>query len=227
MLPAVSQSTAPGAAAYTPLTLAAYDVWVLQLTCRLVWRCPRERLLALYDRHAGARHLDVGVGTGWLLDHARFPVPHPEITLLDLNESSLAAAARRIARHAPRTHHADVLEPLDLGDRRFDSIAMTMLLHCLPGPLARKGAAFEHLKAHLTEGGTLFGATALSSGVPNPPHARGLMALYNRLGVFGNAHDDLGGLRGLLDAHFAHVELETCGSFAFFAARDPRESSTA
>ena len=56
--------------------------------------------------HVGARHLDVGVGTGWFLDHCRWPVESPKITLLDLNENSLAVASKRIRRHAPATMQA-------------------------------------------------------------------------------------------------------------------------
>jgi ubiquinone/menaquinone biosynthesis C-methylase UbiE len=75
-------------------------------------------MLERYNRHVGPRHLDMGVGTGWYLDRAAWPVARPEITLLDLNENSLSAAARRLARYAPETVQANVLEPLPLEGAR-------------------------------------------------------------------------------------------------------------
>ena len=85
-----------GQAVYSPLVLSVYDILVLGISNRLLWRCPTPGLVDLYNRNLGARHLDIGVGTGYFLDHAKWPVSRPDITLLDLNPNSLAAAARRI-----------------------------------------------------------------------------------------------------------------------------------
>jgi hypothetical protein len=58
--------TAPGAAIYTPIVLKLYDWWVLEVSNRLAWRCPTSTvLLPFFAAHVGARHLDVGVGTGY------------------------------------------------------------------------------------------------------------------------------------------------------------------
>jgi len=89
-----------GQAVYTRRNLALYDVVVLGLSNRLIWRCPTSRLLAHYNQHVSANHLDVGVGTGYFLDHCHFPAPDPPITLMDLNADALAYTAQRIARHA-------------------------------------------------------------------------------------------------------------------------------
>jgi ubiquinone/menaquinone biosynthesis C-methylase UbiE len=72
----------------------------------------------------GVRHADVGVGTGYFLDRCRFPSATPNITLIDLNRECLATTARRIRRFKPTTYEANVLAPLNLGDARFDSIAL-------------------------------------------------------------------------------------------------------
>lgn len=45
-----------------------------------IWKCPTPRLLAHYDRHVSANHLDVGVGAGYFLDRCRFPAPAPRVT---------------------------------------------------------------------------------------------------------------------------------------------------
>ena len=92
-----------GQAVYSPFVLHVYDWVVLGLSNSLLWRCPTTVLRALYDRNITARHLDVGVGTGYFLDKAKWPVANPAITLLDLNPNPLRAAAKRIARFSPET----------------------------------------------------------------------------------------------------------------------------
>lgn len=74
-----------GQAIYNRATIAVYDVGVLGLSCRLLWRCPKAELLAGYDRNVGVRHLDLGVGTAYFLDRCRFPAAGPRVTLVDLN----------------------------------------------------------------------------------------------------------------------------------------------
>src|SRR4029077_11946075 len=87
------KSTDAGQAAYTRLLLPFYDLLVFGYNLPVLWRCPKGRLLQLYDGQAGARHLDIGVCTGYLIDKCRFPSETPEITLMDLNSNSLRFAA--------------------------------------------------------------------------------------------------------------------------------------
>ena len=94
-----------GQAIYSPATLALYDLVVLGVSNRFIWRCPTRGMLALYDRHVSDEHLDIGVGTGWYLDKCKFSSGRPELSLMDLNASSLAAAACRIARRHERSDH--------------------------------------------------------------------------------------------------------------------------
>ena len=91
-----------GQAVYTPRTLRAYDTIVVKWSNRLVWRCPARRLLAHYDRHVSASHLDVGPGTGYYLERCRFPEEDAQITLLDPNSDVLRFAAHRLERRARR-----------------------------------------------------------------------------------------------------------------------------
>ena len=217
--PAAPPSTHAGQAVYSPVTLALYDFAVLRVSNSLVWRCPTRRILALYDTHASGEHLDVGVGTGWYLDSCRFPSRTPRIGLLDLNASSLAAAARRIARYRPQAFLADVLRPIAIEAPPFGSIALTYLLHCLPGSIAEKAAAFDHLMPLLQPGGVVFGATLLSGGVERSAAARALMRAYNRRGIFSNEADDLEGLQRALRSRFRDVAVEVAGCGALFVAR--------
>ena len=92
----VPKPVAAGQAAYTATALRLYDWWVLGLSNHLIWRCPTAALRQLYDRNVSDRHVDIGVGTGYFLDKARWPIVDPSITLVDLNENSLNAAANRM-----------------------------------------------------------------------------------------------------------------------------------
>lgn len=185
-----NNASAPGQAVYTPLVLAAYDVWVLGVSNRLLWRCPTRSLRALYDRNVSANHLDIGVGTGYYLDRAVFPVARPAITLMDMNPNSLAAAARRIARYAPASVVADALSPWPLS-RKFQSVGLCYLLHCLPGRMSEKAVVFDHAQAVIEPGGIMFGATIVQGSAPRGRSAQALMDLYNAKGIFSNADDTI------------------------------------
>ena len=209
----------PGQAIYTRRFLAVYDAVVYGFNSPVLWRCPKGELIRLYDANASARHLDIGVGTGRLLDECRFPDPAPEITLMDLNPNSLDAAARRLARYAPRTHQANVLEPWGLPEASYDSVAMCHLLHCLPGAIPAKAVVFEHARAVLAPGGVLFGVTLLNEGVEQTWLSRRAIAAGNRRGVMSSLDDRLKDLEAALDRAFGAHEVRVVGSAALFAAR--------
>jgi len=209
-----------GQRVYTPFTLRVYDLLVLGFLNRFVWRCRSSKMLERYDSHVGARHLDVGVGTGWFLDHCRWPVESPKITLLDLNENSLTAASDRIRRYAPATVQANVLDRVDLGDAHFDSIGANFLFHCLPGGLEGKAATVaSNLRPYLASGGVLFGSTILGRGVSHNLFGRRLLRLYNRKRIFSNLEDDQRGLEQGLASELTDVQIEVVGAVALFAGR--------
>jgi hypothetical protein len=177
-------------------------------------------MLERYNSYVGARHLDVGVGTGWFLEHCDWPVDTPQITLLDLNKNSLSVASKRIRRYAPATIQANVLDPVDLGDVRFDSIGTNYLFHCLPGELESKAATVaSSLCPYLASDGVLFGSTILGRGVRHNLLGRRLMRLYNRKGIFSNLEDDQRGLEQGLASQLTDVEVEVVGAVALFAGR--------
>lgn len=213
--------TRAGAAVYNHATLLAYDLWVLGLSNRYAWQCPTAALLAHFANHVSARHLDIGVGTGYLLAHCRFPVAQPEVVLADLNPASLAAAARRLRHLRPRTHRVDVMVPFALPEAPFASVSMNYLLHCLPGTLADKAPAIRHAAAQLRPGGTLFGATILGEGVTHNLFGEALMRLYNARGIFSNRHDSAALLQRLLAAELQEVEVQVIGCVALFSGRRP------
>lgn len=211
--------TAPGYALYTRRTLRLYDAVVYGFNSPFLWRCAAPTLVEHYRRGLSGNHLDVGVGTGYLLDRAD-PPPGTRLTLLDANPSCLAATARRLSRYAPQVVEADLFDlPPSLGP--FDSIGMHYVLHCLPGGLTEKLTVVDALSRALTPTGRLFGSTIVQGGVRRSALARALMDAFNRRGVFSNARDRIEDLAAGLDARFAEVRVERHGSVALFSAERP------
>ncbi|MFA5952708.1 MAG: class I SAM-dependent methyltransferase [Hyphomicrobium sp.] len=216
---AIRQNVDAGQAVYSPFVLAIYDVLVLGLSNQFLWRCPTATLRALYDRSVRPRHLDIGVGTGYFLDHARWPVAEPDITLLDLNANSLEAAGRRICRYRPKAVTADALKPLPVaGD--FQSVGLCYLLHCLPGAMPEKARLlFGHVAEVTAPGGSVFGATIVRGGAPRSFAAQALMDLYCSRGIFSNEDDHAADLESALKARFSDVRVEMHGAVAVFEAK--------
>ena len=208
-------------AAYTRHTLKLYDPVVHLISNHLLWRCPTRRLIEQYNKNLSPWHLDVGVGTGYLLDKARFPVVSPEITLLDLNKTCLEVAAARLARYKPRTVHANIFEPLSPDIGLFSSISMSYLLHCLPGSIGSKSIVFDRLRSVMAQDAVVFGATIFQRGVRMSKPAAMLMEFYNRKRIMSNRDDWPEDLERALMRRFAVVEVELHGMVALFEASKP------
>jgi SAM-dependent methyltransferase len=209
-----------GQSEYTPFFLKIYDPVILGFFTRVVWRCPTTLLVDRYRRHIRPRHLDVGPGTGYFLQRAGLPSGAP-VTILDPNVNVLEHASRRLAGLDITAVEADVLKPLPL-DGTFDSAALHGVIHCLPGPLSRKAAAVANVASVLAPTGVLFGASLLGPSGQHTWLSRKALDANNRRGIFDNLGDTQEGLGEILEASFEHVELETVGSMAIFAATHPR-----
>jgi SAM-dependent methyltransferase len=209
-----------GQSEYTPFFLKIYDPLILGFFTRVVWRCPTRVLVDRYRRHIRPRHLDVGPGTGYFVERAGLPASTP-VTLVDPNVNVLDHASRRLRALDITAVEADVLKPLPL-DGPFDSAALHGVIHCLPGPLSRKAAAVANVAAVLAPTGVLFGASTLGPSGPHTWLSRKMLDANNRRGIFDNLGDTQEGLGEILGASFEHVELETVGSMAIFAATNPR-----
>jgi SAM-dependent methyltransferase len=213
-----SPGSEAGQAVYTPFTLAFYDTLVLGVSFRAIWKCPAARMLAHYNDHVSANHLECGPGTGYFLDRCRFPAP-PRLVLIDLNPACLDRAARRLERYRPEAHRRDLLEPFGLDGPGFDSIGLNLVLHCLPGDLPAKAVVFDHAARSLNPGGVIFGATLTGRGADLGIAASGLTRFYNRKRIFCNTEDDAAGLERELARRFARTGVEMCGAAALFWAR--------
>ena len=208
-----------GQAVYNRFTLSFYDIVVLGLSNRFIWKCPTPGLLEFYNRHVSGNHLDVGVGTGFFLDRCVFPADQPRVVLLDLNPDSLAAAARRIRRYVPTVYRRNVLEPLQEIEAHFDSVGVNYLLHCLPGTIESKAVVFDNLKPLMNPGAVVFGSTLLQEGVQRSAPARALMRFYNKKGIFTNTQDTVHGLKSILQSQFSESSVQVRGCAALFQAR--------
>jgi SAM-dependent methyltransferase len=211
-----------GQSDYTRGLLALYDPLVLGFVARAVWRCPTSRLVDGYRQHIRDRHLDVGPGTGYFIARSGLP-DGSRVTILDPNPNVLHHASRRLRRLDTTAVEADVLKPLPV-DGPFDSAAMHLVIHCLPGPLPRKALAVANVAAVLAPSGVLFGASVLGTSGPQTWLSRRVLQAFNRRGAFSNLNDTEDGLADILGASFEDVELETVGSIAIFSARNPRRN---
>ena len=209
-----------GQADYTRALLNAYDPIVIGFVSWFVWHCPSEPFLDGYRRNIRDGHLDVGPGTGYCIEKSGLP-DGSRVTLLDPNPNVLRHASRKLRRYDVRAVEADVLKPLPV-EGPFESAAMNMVIHCLPGPLTRKALAVQNVAAVLSPTGTLFGATILGRSGNHSWLARRVLTAFNRRGAFDNLDDSEEGLREILSASFEQVELRTVGSAAIFSARGPR-----
>lgn len=213
-----SQAIHAGQAIYTKPVLSIYDLWVLGFSNSAIWRCPTKNLRHHYRKHVTLNHLDVGVGTGYYLDKCLLEQKR-RLALLDLNNNSLEKAAERVKRFKPEVYQADILSPLNLPCKPFESISINYLFHCLPGAIKEKTVILDSLSEYLHDGGKIFGSTILSHGVHQNFAAQKLMAFYNRKGIFANTRDYRNGLRDELESRFSNVQIEVKGCVALFSAR--------
>ncbi len=207
-----------GQKSYGPVLLGVYDWWVLGFMARRVWHSPTPSIIERYRRLFGHRHLDIGPGSGYCIDVA---APEDmELTLLDPNRHVLDHCAKRLSRFKPALVEADVLKPLPV-QGPFDSIALSFVLHCLPGPMEAKGMAIENAASVLDSEGVFFGGTVLGIDETHSSPARVFLKAVNRQGGFDNLGDTREDLETILSGSFDDVELDVVGSLALFTARKP------
>ncbi len=209
----------PGQTIYTKSFLSVYDLFVLGFFCRFIWQCPSHHVLDLYNRYVSTNHLDIGVGTGYFLDHCKFPSSTPRLGLMDLNPNTLEVAGKRLSRYSPEIYRRNILEPIEIDAQGFDSVGLTHLLHCLPGTIKTKGIIFKYVKKLLNPGGIVFGSTLLYKGVNRNILATVFMNVDNSKGIMTNKEDDLDSLKEILRQYFSESSVEVIGCDALFWVR--------
>ncbi len=207
-----------GQAIYNKAVLSVYDWWVLGFSNSYLWHCPTSVLREQFESCATDNHLDVGVGTGYFLDNC-LNGKRRRLALLDMNENSLEKAAERVVRFEPEKYRFNIMAPLNLNCDGFNSMSLSYLFHCLPGPIEEKISVFDRLLPYLKTGGVVFGSTILGKDVELGFFARKLMSIYNEKGIFDNYEDSLEALTSCLGSYFSKIDINVVGCVALFTAR--------
>jgi SAM-dependent methyltransferase len=205
---------------FNKASLFFYDFLLYGVISKYAWGSSIERLDSHYKKYVRHNHLEVGVGTGFLLNRVEFDSANPRLALMDLSRECLEKAKRKVARYAPEIYIQNLMEPIRYKIDGFDSIGINYVMHCVPGGFKEKGVAFAHLRPLLSENGVLFGTTVLSEGVRKNALAKPFMWLMNALGVFNNRRDNEHDLKECLETQFQVIEFEIVGVTVFFAVRN-------
>lgn len=216
-----TEESQAGFAVYTERMLRWYDFLVHRVSNHLVWKCPTRHLLKLYRSNVAKRHLEIGVGTGIFLDRLAPQFQFEKLTLADANSHCLSRASARLTRYRPEIVQLNLLRQgslSSLNGKRFDSIGLNYVLHCLPNGLENLPQILPEIKRHLTAGGVLFGSTILNAGIRKSWLADRVMTFYNKREIFGNERDSLQDLEAKLHQHFPDVEIRQVGCVALFRA---------
>jgi ubiquinone/menaquinone biosynthesis C-methylase UbiE len=207
-----------GQAFYTKSSLSVYDLFVTKFSNRFIWQCPRKVLIQFFKEHTSTNHLDIGVGTGYFLKQLHLIPGKQRIGLLDLNQDCLDHAKDELKEFTPEIYHYDIFTPFTSITKKFDSVSLNYVLHCLPGTLPQKALAFDHIKAVLNPHGKLFGTTILGKNVKHNWLAKKMLGIYNDKKIMHNLNDDYDTLNTELHKRFANVQVTIHGSVALFVA---------
>lgn len=207
---------------YNSLVLELYDLLILRLSSTLVWRCPTAQLVLVYSHHLSRRHLEVGVGTGYLLQHGVFPSHSVTLLLADCSTTVVRHALRRLVRYQPQAIILDVMQA-DWPDLpKQQSIGLNYVWHALQGTLEQRGALLGRLASLLTDDGVLFGATVRGIHPQMSRLATYASRRWLAAGLFNNQYDTPEFLADYLRRYFTEVEVWLRGEVILFIAKHPK-----
>jgi len=209
---------------YTQLMLELYDFLILRLSSTLVWRCSTAHLVLVYSHYLSRRHLEAGVGTGYLLQHGAFPSHAVDLLLLDCNPRVLRHALRRLMRYQPKAVVLDLMQSEWPDLPKQQSIGLNYVWHGLQGTPEQRGAVFGRLAQLLTTDGVLFGATVRGIHPQMSRLARAASQRWLEGGLFNNQDDTPELLQAYLQDYFADVEVWLRGEVILFVAKQPKHT---
>lgn len=212
------------AAGYTAMVLELYDFLILKFSSVFIWRCRTTQLVNLYRTYVSRQHLEIGVGTGYLLQHAIFPSHWVTLHILDCNPSVLRHAYHRLARYNPSPVLCNVMStdwpPLP----QQQSIGMNYVWHALEGSLEARGQVFGKLAQQLTPSGVLFGSSVVGIHDRMPVLSRIVSQHWLKAGLFNNQGDSAELLNRILQQYFLEVSVWQEGQVMFFIAKQPKST---
>jgi len=207
-----------GQSIYTQKSLLVYDLMVTRFSNRFVWQCPRKTLIDFFKEHTSINHLDIGVGTGYFLNQLHLVPGKQRLGLLDMNKACLEHAKIKLNQFAPEIYQYSIFEPFTSISKKFDSVSLNYVLHCLPGNVAQKAIGFDHIKAILNQNGKIFGTTILGKNVKHNGLATKLLTIYNNKKIMHNLNDSCDELISELRKRFSKVDVKIRGCVALFVA---------
>lgn len=210
------------ATGYSNLILELYDFLILKLSSILIWRCQTDQLIQLYRSHVSRQHLEVGVGTGYLLNRAVFPSHWVTLHILDCNAKVLRHAYYRLARYSPVMLLCNLMSDDWPALPKQQSIGMNYVWHALGGNLQERARVFEKLAAQLSENGVLFGSSVVGIHDRMPKLSQHVSRHWLRVGLFNNREDRPETLSAILGQHFLEVSVWQEGQVMLFVAKRPK-----
>lgn len=213
-----SAATRLGQLFFSIMSHRFYDVGLYRFVTPRIWRCATAQLMDNYVENISNNHLEIGVGSGYFLEHTLCPEYLQRLVLLDLNQRCLSKSAKRLKAFEPQMRHHDILMPFAQEEAKVASVGMNYVLHCIPGSFRSNERIFTHIHSLLEDGGVLFGATLLKQ-----PASKGIvswlfMKLLNTVGIFNNSEQTLLDLEQVLGATFSEVQLSIVGCAVVFRA---------
>src|SRR5262245_3822545 len=122
-----------GQAVYSEKFLRIYDWLVTKFSNRFVWHCPWQILTDHFKKTISQNHLDIDVGTGYFFQKLKLTPGSLRLGLLDLNQNCLTVTANNLKALQPEIYCHDVFEPFTSITKKFDSVSLNYVLHCIPG----------------------------------------------------------------------------------------------
>lgn len=236
----MTATLSPSVQSYTPLLLYLYDKIVLYFNMGYAWKCSTPKsLFPLFSENFSSNHLDIGVATGYFPATAlgsfvdKRQRKQQYLTLVDLDANSLHVATHRVMSRAPDTEvtciQADATAPTPdvLREKRFKSISMMNILHCIPRPTSTKAAALRNYAPLLDDDGVFFGSTVLgydcevAKKLDRSWFCYFYMMFINWYGHFDNWEDGTEVVHDALREVFEEVDTWIVGSILLFKARKP------
>lgn len=203
---------------FTTMSHTIYDTGLYRFVTPYIWKYQTQDILNNYKKNISKNHLEIGVGTGFLIKHSQPQNTVFRLTLMDLNKNCLKKSHDRLSIYNPTLIQQDILKPFQGHENAYDSIGMNYVLHCVDGDIKRKSIVFDHVYASLTHGGVFFGATLLHEGVERSLSSRLLMNILNRLCIFTNKNDRFNDFSEALKQRFSRVDISVQGSAVIWRA---------
>lgn len=203
---------------FTTMSHTIYDAGLYRFITPYIWKYKTSKIVEHYKSNLSSNHLEIGVGTGFLIKQSLSKSTTFRLTLMDLNRNCLKKSNDRLSMFSPQLIQQDILQPFQGCEEKFDSIGMNYVLHCVEGDFKTKSIVFDHVHASLNDEGVFFGSTLLTEGIQRNLASRILMKILNSLCIFRNSNDSFTDFSIALKNRFNSVDISVQGSAVIWRA---------